>query len=52
MDKKEENEMLRRFIRMALDELGVPNKDYPAPTSNAVKILNQALKCEIVEIVG
>lgn len=34
---------MRGFIRMALDELGVPNADYPAPISNTVKILNDAL---------
>lgn len=27
------------MIRMALDELGVPQPDYPAPVSNAIEIL-------------
>ena len=39
-----ENKLIKGFIRMALDELGVPNEDYPAPVSNAVDFLNQALK--------
>ncbi len=38
------------LIRMALDELGVPNKDYPAPVSNAVAFLNEALKERDIEI--
>ena len=48
---KAENEMLKGMIRMALDELGVPNDQYPAPVSNAVDILNQALKCEPIALV-
>ena len=32
------------LIQMALDELGIPNKDYPAPIANAVAFLQQALK--------
>jgi len=33
----------RAAIRAALDELGVPNEDYPAPVANAVEILSNAL---------
>lgn len=39
-----ENEQLKGFVRMALDELGVPSKDYPAPVANAVAFLKEALK--------
>ena len=49
---KSKNKILKEMIQMALNELGVPNEGYPAPVSNAVDILNQALKGEIVEIVG
>ncbi len=45
-------EQLKGFVKMALDELGIPTKDYPAPVSNAVNILQQTLKCETVEIVS
>ena len=31
--------LLRSVIDGALNELGVPNEDYPAPVSNAVSIL-------------
>jgi hypothetical protein len=31
-------------IRNALNELGVPGPKYPAPVTNAVEILGQALK--------
>lgn len=31
-------------IRASLDELGVPGEGYPAPVSNAVEYLSQALK--------
>ena len=39
----DESETLKGFVKMALDELGVPTKDYPAPVANAVDILNKAL---------
>ncbi len=39
-----EKEIIKGFIKMALDELGVPNKDYPAPVANTVEILREALK--------
>lgn len=39
-----ENKLLKGFVKMALDELGIPNKDYPAPVANAVAFLNEALK--------
>ncbi len=32
------------LIRMALNELGVPGKDCPAPIANAVEFLNETLK--------
>lgn len=35
---------LRRAIRSALDELGVPQSGYPAPVANAVDILTTALE--------
>ena len=38
-----ESETLKGLVKMALDELGVPTKDYPAPVANAVDILNKAL---------
>ena len=38
------------LIRMALDELGVPSKDYPAPLANAVDFLNEALKGKIIDV--
>jgi len=31
-------------IRRALDELGVPTPEYPAPVANAVGILDNTLK--------
>lgn len=34
---------LREAVRHALNELGVPNEDYPAPVANAVDILTAAL---------
>ena len=52
MTKEEENEMLKGFIQMALDELGVPNEGYPAPVSNAVDFLKQALECKEIEVVS
>ena len=38
-----ERNLLKEQIKMALEELGVPTKDYPAPVANAVDILNKAL---------
>ncbi len=38
-----EAEYLREKIGQALDELGVPGPEYPAPVANAVVILRQAL---------
>ena len=35
---------MRDLIRMALDELGVPQPGYPAPVVNAVEFLNEALR--------
>lgn len=46
-----ENETLKGLVKMAMDELGVPTKDYPAPVSNAVDFLNQALKGETVDVI-
>ena len=40
------NHQLRRAIRKALDELGVPGEGYPAPIANAVEILRAALPAE------
>lgn len=34
---------MRESIRMALDELGEPQPDYPTPVANAVEILRDAL---------
>ncbi len=34
---------MRESIRMALDELGEPQPDYPAPVANAVNLLRDAL---------
>jgi len=34
---------LRRAVRRALNELGVPDAHYPAPVTNAVEILTDAL---------
>ena len=31
------------YINKALNELGVPNKDYPAPVANAVQYLKNAI---------
>ncbi len=39
-----ENKQIKGLVRMALDELGVPNKDYPSPVANAVGFLKEALK--------
>ena len=39
-----ENELIKGLIKIALDELGVPNKDYPTPVANAVSFLKEALK--------
>jgi hypothetical protein len=39
-----ENIRLRDYIRMALDELGVPGPGYPAPVANAVDFLNTTLQ--------
>lgn len=36
--------ILQVAIRKALNELGVPTPDYPAPVANAVEILKKALK--------
>lgn len=38
-----ERDRLRGAIRAALDELGVPGPGYPAPVSNAVGILREAV---------
>lgn len=35
--------VMRRAIKDALAELGVPTPDYPAPVANAVRILTKAL---------
>lgn len=34
---------LYQSIRFALDELGIPGPDYPAPVANAVEILSRAI---------
>ena len=34
---------LESAVKAALDELGVPGPDYPAPVANAVEILRAAL---------
>jgi hypothetical protein len=39
-----ERDRLREAIRNAMNELGVPQPDYPAPISNAYNILAEALK--------
>jgi hypothetical protein len=36
--------MLQHAVQAALNELGVPRPDYPAPVSNAVLILMAALE--------
>ena len=41
---EDKTKLTKGFIQMALDELGVPNKDYPAPVANAVDFLREALK--------
>ena len=38
-----ENEHLRRAAQAALNELGVPTENYPAPIANAVAILRDGL---------
>ena len=38
------NKLTKGLILMALDELGIPTKDYPAPVANAVDFLKEALK--------
>lgn len=38
-----ESERLRKAIRTSLNELGVPDSDYPAPVANAVDLLISAL---------
>ena len=40
---KERMKLTKGLIQMALDELGVPTKDYPAPVANAVGFLKEAL---------
>ena len=35
---------IRDSIKMALDELGIPQSGYPAPVVNAIEILRDALK--------
>ena len=35
---------LQTAIRNALNELGIPGPDYPAPVTNAVAILRKALE--------
>lgn len=42
----EQIKQIKGFIQMALDELGIPNKDYPAPIANAVDFLREALNKE------
>jgi hypothetical protein len=37
-------DILVTAIRASLDELGVPGEGYPAPVSNAVEYLSEALK--------
>lgn len=41
---REKIEQLKGLIRMALDELGVPSPEYPAPVTNAVEFLKEALR--------
>jgi len=41
-----ELDKLRGFVRMALDELGVPQPEYPAPITNAVEFLREGLSNE------
>lgn len=38
-----ERDTLRKQIKAALAELGVPTEDYPAPIVNAVRLLRQVL---------
>lgn len=42
-----EVERLRGYVRMALDELGVPGEGYPANIANAVDFLNECLKPDL-----
>ena len=41
---EEENKLIKGLVKMALDELGVPSKDYPANVANAVGFLEEILK--------
>jgi len=38
---------LKGYVRMALDELGVPTEMYPAPVANAVEFLNECFKADL-----
>ena len=49
---KERMKLTKGLIQMALDELGVPGEGYPAPVSNAVDFLKQALECKEIEVVS
>ena len=48
--EKAEIALIRGFVKMALDELGVPNKDYPAPVANAVSFLKEALEAKPISL--
>lgn len=41
---KGENYVRQEPVKRALDELGVPGPDYPAPVANAVEILRESLR--------
>jgi hypothetical protein len=41
---QEERDWLAAYVERALDELGVPDENYPAPVSNAVVILRDGLR--------
>lgn len=52
LGKAEGSIAVKKSIRKALNELGVPGPDYPAPVANAVEILQGALKGETVTLEG
>ena len=41
--EREAAEATQKTLKKAMAELGIPNKDYPAPVSNAYEILKTAL---------
>lgn len=41
--RREENRVMREAIQNALNNLGVPQPDYPAPVAHAHQILTEAL---------